>query len=1661
MNLFKLNVLFYFLFTWVVKAQTDSIVTGVHPDLQQLQDTYLSYCDSSGVLNDSTQYRKARKVARSLWFWERRAGSGFAGYGQNLLNAWQNNTFCQNNDGYPNTAETKWNNMWLPSQPTAESVFIGYPGGNGAVMSHWVNPSNAQEIYLGGSSGGLWKTTNGGTSWVNLTDNANLPNHGIGAISVDPTNTNNIIISMRIERHENSLNIGVFRTSNGGNTWNQVTSLYTPSDQYGIRDIKRMPNNPDKIFAISKTAVYVSSNGGSLFSLVTTIAGKANCNSNLRRIYINPYNTNHIYLMGKLLYHSYNGGVTFLEKTAAIPVNCIDISSINLDISEDNSNTLVLSLIKSGGRSIYMSTDHGDTWVLKGNFNTIRHVINTFVAIHDDLSILGSARMWKINYNPFYRTSIGGELSTDYGTKFYHDDIRSLSKVKIGNSWHLYAGTDGGLYKSTDLGQTWVHINASIDLSEIYDFGTHSRTKHLITGTQDMGVSAYNKQTSTWEPGILRGDYMQNIYNLTDDPRCFTKEYFSSNITRYKDKDLLRLHSSLSGYAILGQYGVVNYTGQSVDYKTKSNIYISHSKVISYNLDNDTYSHQTSYSEITGLNLHPNCISIANANSNPDVLYTGWYNVGGWHGSARQPNLFKGVRDGSGNWSWTNISSYGTSQSLGTLGLWVLPRAICVHPNDENTVMVGMDASTLSGANNARAIYTTDGGQTWEDKSYGLPMNFGVNDIVYQKGSDNRYYAATDVGIYYYDPNLVENGHTGKWRCFNYGLPNAFVTDLDIDYCQSTLYASTYGRGMWEAPLMQTGMVDVVVSTDQTWDYYKETGGDIRVTNGAVLTITGDLIMQANARIQVEPGAELRVEGGRITSACEDAPWYGIVAEGTSNQHQSPGSHPTYQSLIYLRDAVIENANNAITTAKLDENYNIDWGHSGAVIKAFDTHFKNNRRSIAYMSYQNFNPSTQKPRINYGRFINCRFTVDQDYLDHSPYDHNIQVTAWEVKGVQFSACEFEMPFNTSTTSGAIESKGIFALDASLIISAKCTSPITQFPCTQFNRTSFTGYDVAIDIDNTNSMYPMSIDRTDFLNNYHAISFNKANYSRITRCDINNDIFYEGYTGINLYNTVGFSIEENHIKTDNGSITGIRAKDLYTTNFLQDDLIYNNKIASARHALELKGMVGLFDWAGLTADCNDFGANVPGYNDNIYDIRINPVTLSKTIWGSNLDPMENFFSQTNTQSERNIKIAANVANYPNVNTYFWNGWVNLTNPADVSLSVNTYPGNIPKRNCPSLLKSFFIKSPQVLHAEYKQKKASFNTLYSNYKTILNGGITQDILDDLWDVTNTNNDGLIQNLIDNSPYLSDEVMIEAINYPYISDWDMTQILVWNGPLTPQVQYEVSQSGRFTATYLNLILDRTGTSQRALLDQKLAKKIQNYSMVGNHYYQRVLLDSNLTVFDTTDVFVDSMDLTALSYDNQLALDWYISTKQYTKAQAFLDCDTVFLPEDSVSHLKAFKRLTIDVFNKGGNWYTMSQSRIDSLISMGNDSSKADFQLAQNVLEFLEIQRFAEPISDPDVTVKRAAPIVKPDPLETPRFKLWPNPVTNQLKVVWKSDDISGDLQFELMDILGKTVFTQSVNHQEALFTLNCTGYKSGTYILNIHHNKGTYQEKIEIIH
>jgi hypothetical protein len=115
---------------------------------------------------------------------------------------------------------------------------------------------------------------------------------------------------------------------------------------------------------------------------------------------------------------------------------------------------------------------------------------------------------------------------------------------------------------------------------------------------------------------------------------------------------------------------------------------------------------------------------------------------------------------------------------------------ISVHPENPKLVYV-----TFSGYSAGNKVFRSeDGGENWDNMSYGLP-NLPANCVIFDKTQSEAMYVAMDIGIYYRDDV------TNEWVLFNHGLPNVPVTELEIQYSAKKLRASTYGRGIWETDL--------------------------------------------------------------------------------------------------------------------------------------------------------------------------------------------------------------------------------------------------------------------------------------------------------------------------------------------------------------------------------------------------------------------------------------------------------------------------------------------------------------------------------------------------------------------------------------------------------------------------------------------------------------------------------------------------------------------------------------------------------------------------------------------------------------------------------------------------------------------------------------------
>jgi len=824
-----------------------------------------------------------------------------------------------------------------------------------------------------------------------------------------------------------------------------------------------------------------------------------------------------------------------------------------------------------------MSTNNGTTWNIISR-NPITHYISNSDCFYN-FPIEGWG-WWKhefevsnTNINTFY---LGGNTmykSTNAGVTWSsisqysptisptlpainttHADIRALLQLTSLTGDYLIIGNDGGIAKTTNGGALWTNINGSgLLITQFYSFGSFISNKNLVGGTQDNGTKFKNGSTNLWSSSVLGGDGGWTEVNYANDNIVYASVY---------DYIYKSTTGGESGYSSISNPGGSYTLGRRfhVDASNPNKLWWGYKNLYVY--DEPTNIWSLKFSAPPPLNNFTDISAIKVAPSNGNIIYVAY-----WGPTWGKPRLNKLLKTTNGGTTWTDISNNFSAYD------WTYISDFEIDPYNPNRVWAscagywpGSPPNEGQGAN--RVVFSNDGGLTWNDNSIGLPP-IPVNCLVYQNGTDDVIYSGTDAGVYRWNKTIQ------TWECFNNGFPASIITKLVIDNCKNKILASTFGRGIWEAPLPNTA--EYHITTSQTWDalYNRSFNNDVIVDYGVAFTIKGTINFAGNKKLVIMPNAKVIIDGGKITNGC-GAQWQGIEVWGTTTQHQSTNNGVCYQGTVELKNgAVIENAYNGITNWKPD-----DWNSIGGIIIASNATFRNNRRSVEFMSYRNFDPATGNEVDNLSNFSNCTFEVNDAYPSvASPFAK--MVSLWKVKGVTFAGCDFLNNRTNNFTGQAIGS-----LDAGYKVLALAGTPV--------DRSFFKNFAYGIQASNSQTVNSIYVDNAKFTSNGYGIDLTAINGAVIV-----NSLFEIGTApncpnqgfGIATNTCSGYAIEQNTFmggtSVPGTSFTGISItnsgqtyNEVYKNTF--QNVTYGNS-ANLQNALS-------YPLYGLTYLCNTNAGN---------------------------------------------------------------------------------------------------------------------------------------------------------------------------------------------------------------------------------------------------------------------------------------------------------------------------------------------------------------------------------------------------------------------------------------------------------------------------------------
>jgi photosystem II stability/assembly factor-like uncharacterized protein len=696
-------------------------------------------------------------------------------------------------------------NKTLKTRSAVNWVLAGPINSGGRITSLAVHPSNPQTIYVGAAAGGIFKSTNAGTSWTPTFDEALTL--AIGDVAVAPSNPQIVYVGTGEANggggSTNYDGVGVYKSLNGGSTWQHLG----PTGIGSIGKVAIDPKNPNRVFVAamgylyapnSKRGVYRTTNGGSSWEKVLYLTDSTGCID----IAIHPTKPDTVYaaMWERIrrpssrdyggftcgIFRSVNGGQTWVKMQTGLPT--FDIGRIGITISPKDPSVLYAIYADESGDYVgtYRSNNNGESWAKLDPNNNLQYMYAGFGwwfgKIYADPTDVNMVYALGVES---YRSVNGGQTWQTF-TKLNHVDHHAMW-INPNDNTQILDGNDGGLYNTKDFGDNWIFQN-NLPISQFYTCEIDEQNPlKLYGGAQDIGTwRSTNAALDNWLR-IFSGDGFYCLVNPLDNRYVYAESQFG-NLGRSTDG------GESFGYALSGidRLDRKNWQVPVVFSPVNpSTLYLGTSRV--YRSTDNAATWQAISTDLTrgfggtaGI-VFGTITSISVSPKNPQIIYVG-----------TDDGLVSVTSDGGLN--WRKITN-------GLPNRWITH--VEADPFDVNTAYV-----TLSGFKwneyQPHVLKTTNLGETWEDISANLPQA-PVNDIVPDPSVKGTLYVATDMGVF------VTSSDDGTfWTLLGTGMPLSPVTDLRFHRATRKLVAATFGRSMYytnlPAVVSATQDIDKIVS---------------------------------------------------------------------------------------------------------------------------------------------------------------------------------------------------------------------------------------------------------------------------------------------------------------------------------------------------------------------------------------------------------------------------------------------------------------------------------------------------------------------------------------------------------------------------------------------------------------------------------------------------------------------------------------------------------------------------------------------------------------------------------------------------------------------------------------------------------------------------------
>ncbi len=682
----------------------------------------------------------------------------------------------------------------------------------GRIADIAVHPDDQSTWYVGVGSGGVWKTTNAGTTWEPIFDGEG--SYSIGVVAIDPNNPQVIWVGTgeNVGGRHVGYGDGVYRSLDGGASWENMG--LGKSEHIG--KILIDPRDSDVVHVAAQgplwspggeRGVYTTRDGGQTWEKV--LGGGEYTGAN--ELAMDPRDPNILFAAmhqrfrnvaalidggpETAIHKSTDGGRTWRKLENGLPEE--EMGRTGLAISPQNPDVVYAAIElahRKGG--FYRSADGGESWTKMSD------QISGGTGPHYYQEIYASPHKFDRVYFMDVRMSVtedGGKTFTQVPTENKHVDNHALVFDPTDPNY-LLSGNDGGLYESWDLGENWKFI-ANLPITQFYKVAIDYDEPfyNVVGGTQDNNSQHGPSRTDNTH-GIRNSDWMITLFgdghqSAVDptNPDIIYSEWQQGNLVRHDRKtgEIVYIQPQPEADEEWDRYNWdapilisahdpkrLYYASQRVwRSDDRGDRWTAISEDLSRGLDRfhqPMMGRVQSYDavwDLYAMSKYGTVTSLAESPLDEDLLYAG-----------TDDGLIQVSENGGADWRRID--------RLPGVPEFFFVNDLKADLHDPNTVYAAVD-NHKAGDFSPYLVKSTDRGRTWSSIAGDLPDRHIVWRLVQDHVDPDLFFAGTEFGVFF----TIDGG--AKWIQLEGGAPTIPFRDLAIQKRENDLVGATFGRSFW------------------------------------------------------------------------------------------------------------------------------------------------------------------------------------------------------------------------------------------------------------------------------------------------------------------------------------------------------------------------------------------------------------------------------------------------------------------------------------------------------------------------------------------------------------------------------------------------------------------------------------------------------------------------------------------------------------------------------------------------------------------------------------------------------------------------------------------------------------------------------------------------